>query len=185
MNVSPKSFVLSKSILPFEFTLGSSNNGDYQILLDHQTPCTVIWNSFGIITEMDHQRPHLHLIILLDYRSLGDHQSPWFNWKLPELVLALFNPGAELPHSEMPVPLSCLLLPFRWKVLFLPPDLTTRAVFVLPGTGLDSQLLWWHSGPQQSSNEPEEQLSNTSRSNSAALVLGPGLGSSGGLQLQR
>ena len=57
--------------------------GDYQILLDHQTPCTVIWNDFGIITYLDHQRPHLHFIILLDYRRLRDHQSPYFNLKLP------------------------------------------------------------------------------------------------------
>ena len=53
-----------------------------------------------------------------------------------------------------------------------------------PDKGLDSQLLLGQSTPQQSSREQEEQLSNTSKSKSAAEVLGPGFGSSNGEQLQ-
>ena len=50
--------------------------------------------------------------------------------------------------------------------------------------GLEPQLLAKPAAhPQSVSSEQEEQLSNTSRSNSAAVVLGPGLGSSKGVLL--
>ena len=51
--------------------------------------------------------------------------------------------------------------------------------------GLEPQLLLAKPAahPQSVSSEQEEQLSNTSRSNSAAVVLGPGLGSSKGVLL--
>ena len=85
MEVSPWSLGLSKYIVYFHLKLPLDLRalGNYQILLDHKTPCTFIWNNFGTMTYLDHQRPHLYLITLLYYRRLGDHQSPYFNWKLP------------------------------------------------------------------------------------------------------
>jgi len=84
---------------------------------------------------------------------------------------------------------TLFLLPLRWwkdllatllAVLFPPWPLPGRVRWGggVPLMGLDSQLLLGQPTPQQSSSEQDEQLSNTSKSNSAAVVLGPGLGSS-------
>ena len=63
---------------------------------------------------------------------------------------------------------------------------TWRSCTACGAWGLEPQLLLLQpGGPQQSvSREQLEQLSNTSRSKSAAVVLGPGLGSSKLLVLQ-
>ena len=99
-------------------------------------------------------------------------------------------PAWQPPLGPAATPVSGLRGLFLWPLARWPLALTSEVVATARTSwrsctacgpwGLEPQLLLLQpGGPQQSvSREQLEQLSNTSRSKSAAVVLGPGLGSS-------